>query len=306
MYKLKTTKGIGDKIRGMFPIKYEVRVPSGNWAEYFGDYQNQKWAWWDSNSCWALSAINCLEDQLEWLWKNGMFSKETQDFFTKYKYIDADGDFSISERFIEILSGVHDNGNNQMEAWKLLQIYGAIPRYALTYTHARAEQFSNKKDFNADYFDQTDITPEMRSLGQEFLKHVNISRQWIGKQWKTPPRLLLENALKQAPLQIGVPVTNGFMWNNAFVKYDGRKEADHAVELYGIDDKGQYLVFDQYEPHLKVLSADFYIPFVTQGIANPVQPIIVNPVKQDNWWNSFWEGVIHWYEGIFDAKVPIG
>ena len=103
-----------EAVKGFFasPIKYEVRVLDGNWSPYFGHYQNQKWGNFDSSSCWALSGINCFEDQLEWLWKNGMFSQDSKNFFTQNGYIDSDGDFSLSERFIEILSKVQDNGNN--------------------------------------------------------------------------------------------------------------------------------------------------------------------------------------------------
>src|ERR1039458_8635511 len=115
MFLLNTKKSILDKVKGIFnsPIPYEVRVPTGNWSSLFGHYENQKWGMWDSNSCWCLSAVNCIEDQLEWLWKNGMFSPEAKNFFTVNGYIDSDGDFSISERFYEIISGVKDAGNSQ-------------------------------------------------------------------------------------------------------------------------------------------------------------------------------------------------
>jgi hypothetical protein len=309
MFKLKSNKTLGEVVKGIFmkPIAYEVRIPSANWIEYFGKYQNQKWGIWDSNSCWVLSAINCVEDQLEWLWENNMFSDEAKTFFVDNKYIDSDGDFSLSERFLEILSGVHDNGNNQMEAWRLMQIYGCIPRSDLTYTQEQAFAHPTKQSFNADYFDINAISPEMRDKGQKFLKYVNISRQWIGTQWRTPNRDILINALKQAPLQIGIPVPHDGSWNASYVKSPiGNTNADHAVELYGINENGEYLIFDQYMPNLKTLSKDYYIPFVTSGIVNAVSPVIVNPIVQDLQSNGVWEAIIHWFNGIFDSKVPIG
>lgn len=309
MFRLENKYRVGEKVRGIFstPIQYEVRVPESDWSKYFGKYQNQKWEAWDSNSCWCLSAVNCAEDQLEWLWKNKMFSQEAKDFFVRNDYIDSEGDFSCSERYLEILSGVHDDGNDQMEAWKLMQKYGLIPRKDLTYSADKAKGYVSKSAFNADYFNSQAIIQEMRDKGQKFLTYVNIARQTIGKTWTTPDVLILKAALKQAPLQIGVPVpTFVQVWNSNYVSYAGEKSADHAIELYGINGNGDYLIFDQYMPNLKVLSKNYYLPFVTQGILTAVQPQSLNPIPQDQKKNDFWTGVFHWFMGIFDSKVPIG
>ena len=85
-----------NKERARPPIPFENRIQTGDWSAYFGHYENQRWGEWDSDSCWALSGVNCIEDQLEWLWKNNKFSQEAKDFFTKNGYIDTDGDFSLS------------------------------------------------------------------------------------------------------------------------------------------------------------------------------------------------------------------
>ncbi len=306
MFKLKSKETIGDKVRGIFssPIQYENRLGSKKWTDYFGKYQNQKWGVWDSDSCWALSAINCVEDQMEYLWKNKMFSKEAQDFFTKNGYIDSDGDFSLSERYLEILSGVHDQGNNQMEAGRLMQIYGCIPRSDLTYTQNQANQWHTKEGFNADYFNINAITMDMRNKGQKFLTYVNIARQWIGKGWVTPEPMLLIACLKQAPLQIGIPCTAD-NWNATFVKYNGVRTANHAVELYDIDATGNYQIFDQYLPNLKTLSKDYYIPMVSQIIVTATPQMSPNPYPQVMWWNKFWTAVNQWYNGISNP-FPIG
>lgn len=307
MFKLKTTRGLGEIVSNVFmtPIVYEDRLQGRKWSDSFGKYENQKWGLWDSNSCWCLSAVNSAEDQLELLNTDGKFSPEAMDFFTKNGYIDSDGDFSLSERYLEILSGHGDNGANQMDAWVLMQKYGCIPRSMLTYTQERASQWSSKSTFNTDYFDTNAITSDMLALGQQFLKYVNISRQWIGKNWYTPDKELLRAALKQAPLCIGVPVPQEvYKWNSTFVQYDGGKSAQHAIELYDIDAQGNYMIFDQYLENLKVLSSDYFLPIVTQGIlmATPTEiPVISHSYIED-----FWQGVIHWYNGIFDSKTHIG
>lgn len=299
MFKLSNKVKLSEKLNGVFSssIQYEVRVKDGNWSPYFGHYQNQKWGLWDSNSCWCLSAVNCVEDQLEYLHKNRMFSKEAMDFFYRYGFIDMDGDFSISERYLEILGRHTDNGGSTIEAYYLMQIYGCIPRDMLTYTKTKADSFSNKKDFNADYFNPTAVTDDMKKIGQEFLKFVNIARQKIGKTWITPDLQILKAALRQAPLTIGVPIPEG-MWNYETVVYNGKKTAEHAIQLYGIDDEGNYLIFDQYMPNLKKLSANYFIPIVSQGIVTAIPQVVANPIKQDTIWNKVWEAVFGWFNSV--------
>lgn len=306
MFKIKTTKGIVDKVRGvlMTPIQYEVRVSDGDWSPYFGNYQNQKWGEWDSNSCWCLSAINCAEDQLEWLHKNGKLSEEAVKFFTDNGYIDSDGDFSCSERFLEILSGVHDNGNSQMQAWVLMQKYGLIPRDKLTYSKEQAQRWFTKFLFNQDYFNPKAITPEMIELGRQSLNYINISRQWIGTMWKTPDMNILRAALKQAPLQIGIPIpANVQLWNSEYVQYDNKKTADHAIQLYKINDNDSLAIFDQYLPNLKTLSKGYYIPLVTQGIIMAT-PVVVAPPT--SFWDRFYTALFNWYNGITSNNADLG
>jgi hypothetical protein len=279
------------------PIKYEVRVSDADWSKYFGHYQNQKWGQWDSNSCWCLGGvINCAEDQFEYLWKNGMFSKEAKDFFTNNGYIDEDGDFSFSERFLEILGGLKDNGGTIDYGWDLAQKYGFLPRSMLNYSHERAAMWSNRQDFIADYFGKGNITQGMRDLAKQCLKYIKIEYQRIGTTWKTPERQVIEAALRQAPISYGVPVA--YPWNTEEVKYDGTTNPAHVVEGYKIWKDGRYATFDQYEPHLKNLSANYYIPFITQGVVTAVPQAATNPVKQTVW-NLVWEAVFKWYQDFW-------
>lgn len=284
MFKLQApTKGIYNSIKGLFQSKIicDVRIPTSDWSIYFGKYQNQKWGGWDSESCWCLSAVNCLEDQMEWLWKNNEFTEEAKGFFIREGFIDEDGDFSISERFYEILSGVHDEGNSQMAAWDLTIKYGILPRAKLTYSVEKANSFPNKEAFNADYFDTKQITPEMFLVAEESKKYVRFEKQWVGSMWTTPSNEILKEALKYAPLQIGIPIPNDVgVWNSGKVIYDGKKIVQHAIELWKVDEDGIYHIFDQYMPNLKTLSPDYYVPFVSQGIAFamvPIDPPIVIP-----------------------------
>lgn len=316
MFKLQSKRTIGQIVKGIFsttvPIEYEVRVADGDWSPYFGKYENQRWGLWDSDSCWKLSQINCLEDQLEWLRAKGMFSAEALKFFADNGYIDVDGDFSLSEQFGEILGNRGIQGGNAELAWQLDEDNGCIPRSMLNYSAARAAACPTSAAFVADYFNKAQITPAMTALGQQFLKYVRIRHQKIGVNWGTPQGMVLTAALKQAPLQIGIPVpySGGIcLWNTPYIAYRGEVTADHEVELYKFvpGDSFPYKIFDQYMPNEKALAQNYYIPLVTQGVVDAIQPVAVNTVIQPtSYWVQFWSSLFGWDNGNRNPTVPIG
>ncbi len=310
MFKLKKRNKLSVFVKGIFSpsIPYEVRVLNGDWSPYFGKYENQKWGLWDSESCWCLSSVNSFEDQMEWLWKNNMFSQEAKDFFTSNGYIDSDGDFSLSEMFHEILDGNYINGGTPEEAWQSFENNGMIPRSMLNYSAQRASKCASQSEFVQDYFNPQQVTQAMRDLGQKFLKYVNIQFQNIGTPWYTPSPVLIQAALKQAPLNIGIscPIKNVYLWNNPFVQYDGGKTPQHEVELYALNPDGSYKIFDQYLPNEKTLSSDYYIIYCHQGVVSAKSPASVNTVVQPSTsWQKFIQACNDFYNGFF-PKVPIG
>jgi hypothetical protein len=304
------TKGVGNSLINILsPIPYEVRVLDGDWSGYFGKYQNQRWGLWDSDSCWCLSAVNSAEDQLEWLWKNGMFTLEAKTFFTANNYIDSDGDFSLSERFHEILCGNLDQGGTAEEAWQSFKSRGFIPRSMLTYSLEQSGKWGTKAAFNADYFNSAAVTPTMLVLAKQSLQHISIAYQRIGKPWQTPNHQILMAAMKQAPVNYGIPVPKNVQnWNSTNVKWDGKLAMEHEVEGYRLPDDGTYPIFDQYLPNLKILSPDYYIASAVQGIINVVQPATTNPVPQPKGEtdDTFWTWVMGWFNGWFTDKVSVG
>ena len=225
MFSLNTSRTILDRIKDLFvqDIPYDLRSIDGDWSKYFGSFDNQIWGKWDSKSCWALSAINCLEDQLEFLWSNNYFSEESKTFFKENGYIDEDGDFSISERFIEIISGVKDKGCSQKKAWDLMFKYGILPRSKLSYSDERALKFSNNEDFVKDYFNESEITDDMLNIAEQSKKFIDIKSKWINFGSKMPSIDTLRKALRQAPLQFGLAVPKHiFLWGRTgIIEWDG-------------------------------------------------------------------------------------
>lgn len=303
-------KGLGNKLGNvLLPITYEVRVIDGDWSVYFSSYEPQRYGPWDTDCCWCLSTVNSVEDQLEWLWKNGMFSPEAKAFFTANGYLDTNGNISLSERFIEILSNNRNTGGSSEEAWQLMKAYGIIPRSMLEYTLERALAQPSQGAFASDYFAPSAVTQPMRDLGKKFLSYVSIAYQRIGTDWAPRNRTIMAAAVKQAPLCYGIPIpADVFKWNDTVVQYDGSTTVAHEVLGYNIPADGTYPIYDQYEPHLKTLSADYDIPYCTQGIVTMAAPVAINPTAQpkgeEN--DAFWTWVMAWWNGFRNPTIQIG
>ena len=282
------------------PIQYEVRSTTGDWTSFLPTFQPQKWGNYDSDSCWCLSTITSLEIQLDWLWTNNMFSPEAKTFLAQY--LDVNGKFSISERYLEVLGGNYENGGTAEEAIQLMQSYGAVPRALLTYSEAQANACATEEAFTADYFNVNIATPALRAMGHKFLTYVNIAYQRIGYMYQTPNQTIFQAALKQSPLSLGIPADLP-QWNNSYVQWDGVKAMTHEVCCFG----GQYNIFDQYHPNPKTLSPDFYIGGCIQLIASAIAPASVNPIPQPPIQTiTFWSWIMRWFNGIFGSPIPIG
>ncbi len=275
------------KVRGVFssPIPYEVRVPSGDSSPFFGNYYGQKYGPWDTDTCWDFGLCDNIETQLEIERSLGRFTQDDLTWFKANEYIDSDGDFNLSRRFIAILSGVRDKGNDPAIAWKLAEQYGMIPFSMLSFAIQDINGIDDRQGFVDKYFDVKSITPAMEAMGKEFLKRVSIQSEELGTRWTTRTSQMVTDALKQAPVQIGIPVPQDGSWNQIQVKWNGRKIVDHSVDLYRYfsDSAYPYYIYDSYEPHLKELSSDYYIPVMIRGIvtANNLSPILTVSV-----WNS--------------------
>lgn len=275
-------------LRGLFsaPIPYEDRNPSGNWEKWFGNFEGQRYFGRDMSTCWSHAGNEKMETEMEFLAMSKLLAQEDFNWFKDKGYVDADGDFFFSRRFIPTLSGVRDNGNDESEFWRLTLKYGAIPYHMLSYDNP-----------NEDFFDHNAITQEMLALGKEFLTHIKIQYEELGKRFSRRDITMIRGALKQSPLQIGIPIPkNVFDWNEEFIKWDGSMPASHSVELYGVNDKGEYLIFDQYEPHLKRLSSDYYIPIITRSVLTPIVRTVKPPAPELNIWQKVWTAVMNeWF-----------
>lgn len=288
-----------DYIKGISSsVPYFVRNPSGDWTNF---YDSDSWVdqlyegKYDTNCCWLFQAVDRWEQQLEWLHINNQFSSEALNFFQTNGYFDSAGHFDLSRRYLAIKSGVRNQGNTQIASPKLLSMWGILPSSTLDYNGSDFTYFQ----FLSNYFNPEVITPEMDAIAKQFLNYVNVAYEWIGGG-TTPPLLELKANLLQAPLGIGIPIPKDISeWNSNFIQYDGSTVVEHAVDLIAINDDGSYKILDQYNPSIKTLSKDYYIPMVDNTVLTAINPANPLPINQSAPVPSFWASIVSFWKTVF-------
>jgi hypothetical protein len=304
------------KVRGFFqdPISYNPLLPSGDSSQYFGTYEGQRYGAYDTSCCWDFSACEVAETRLHILRDLGLIPADTMTWLQTNGYIDSDGDFYLSRRWVAILSGVRNAGNSPLDFWRIAETAGLIPNSMLPYNSQDAFKYNNQDDFNNDYFNPQVITKEMELMGQEFARRFKILAENIEGGYFNDIQVELQTYLQEGSLQIGHPVPQDGSWNRPFVDYPvGNTQPQHATELYKFDPTQKYPFYDydSYDPHLKQLSQNYYIPLITRVsiLPNPVLapvPAPTSPVVSSL--GKFWADVYAWLhkQPLPYPDVPIG
>jgi hypothetical protein len=205
-------------------ISDAIRMPSGNWQNYLPTYEKQKLYNYDTKSCVTFSALNSVETQIRYLRSTKQLSPEAEQYLTNFGFIDEQGNFNASDRFIAILSGTTQNGNSLTNVWNAIRKYGLLPEKDLPFG---GETWS-------DYMGAP-ITNEMLAKAKVFLEFFTVAYDWVFfayGQLDQDSTAKIDSVLKTAPIQVGIPYP-----------------AYHAVMSYARPAALDYL--DTYEPFLK-------------------------------------------------------
>lgn len=273
---------------------YRPLLEDGDSSPYFGTYAPQRFGGYETSTCWDVSGCNVAETKLQILWKLNLIPQDTKDWCIANRYCDENGLFDLSEMWVAILSGAKNNGNNQLNFWKIVSVSGLIPHSMLSYSDADAWKNNSMASFVNDYFNVNRITSEMIAMGKEFLKRFSIQAENVQGGFMNDIATTLQTYLKEGSMQIGHPVPQDGSWNKQFVDYPvGRLQADHATEIYKFDRSQAYPFFDydSYRPERKQLSANYFIPFLTRVTITPLQVSTPTTLPQFNFWMKFWFAV---------------
>ena len=295
--EIRTSHAASDYLKGVSsPIPYVIRITDGNWHNYFSPLTPQRYGMWDTDCCWEFSTAAIIEAQLNYLKQTGQLSASAIAWYQANGYIDANGLFRVSRRFIAILSDVEDNGNDPWNACLLTSKYGILPSSDLEYTNAQSATHNNQASFDADYFNPTAITFAMRQKALQAMQFINFQYEYLNK-YNTPevPRQDLVAAQYQSPLLISIPIPQPeTLWNVPVVASQPQNlTLRHVVAVAGINQDGTWPIHDNYVPEWKTLSADYYIGEAIVIVITAQSPAAVISIPQP-WWRIIWTNVFAW------------
>ena len=239
-----------DYIAGSSPVtgKLEERLVNGIWTPYRPTIEAQyKQFSFDSMSCTAFSANNCIEYQINWMLQNNKIPASLKLWLTNNGFF-KDGHFNLSDRYLAVVSGTTRQGNYFQSVWDSIRNNGAIPESMLPFGGNSWEE----------YHDATKITQEMKDLGKEWVKRFEVVYEWI--TFDNNPDFTLDQvqvckeSLKYAPLHIAVPVPG-----------------THAITLEGIQEP-TLTVFDQYPPYANINQLNYQIHYAMRGYISVKAP----------------------------------
>lgn len=298
------TRKDSDYIKGIAsPIPYIINYDNGDSSKYFSPYTSQRYGNFDTSCCWDYSGIAVVQAELNYLKQTNQLSQEAVNWYQTNGYLDANGLFKLSPRFIGIVSGITDNGSDPWRFCELTASYGFLPLSDLDYSIAQANQFSTDELFDKDYFNPQVIMPAMYAKALKALSFVNFQYEYLSKIYTTmPPMQDIKASLCQSPLLVSIPIPNPpQLWNTTLVPAQpNNKTLSHCVALARVNPDGTYLIHDNYNPEWKTLSADYYIgEFINIVITpkvTPTAPYVPPPLVQP-WYVVQWQAVLSWFAG---------
>lgn len=240
-------------------LPYEVRIESGDWEAYKPTDEWQRFKkgnnlGYDTNSCVTFSALNCVEIQVYYLIKNKLLSDDKIQSLKDLGYIDENGRPNFNDWFTAVMSGTTDNGNSIQNVWDSIRKDGLLPQ----------KEGYTPNDFNTrtDYL-SSKPTQDQKDKAKKILDIIDIKYEWINKSD-------VAKHLKQAPLHILTPTCGS--WNTkppTIISDCGVLTVNHATTNIGQVDGKYHKDLDHYEPFIKYLDWNYFIPYSVKGLVTP-------------------------------------
>ena len=194
---------------------------SGDWSDYIPVFEHQA-KHFQTMACCSFSALNVLE------------------ILYKYKY---GVEKNWSDRFTAKVSGTNSRGNTFKAVADAIRHYGLIDE----------ELYPMVNTWNEYY---KEVPQELLDKGKDFLINHEISYWWV-----FPNKENLKDALKRAPLQVGVKLGGFKIVGDKIIYTRTTGFSNHAVSLIKMTDDW-YKIFDHDDRDIKYLAPNFDIQYV--------------------------------------------
>lgn len=212
---------------------FQEYLPYGNWLSYLPKAEAQIGTYTPTLACVTFSALENIEIQMNYYKDEKKLEQEDLDWLNKEGYIDDNGDFNFSDRFVAKLSGTRERGgNNATNVYETIKKYGLVPE--------KDWPFDREEMTEDEYYKE--VPQEVLDKGKEWNKRFKIHFQRVHQsQW--------DKALKMSPIQVYVRAWHkkDGVYHNTVPKWN------HAVTKFNQEDK----IRDQYEPFIKQLTPNY-------------------------------------------------
>lgn len=245
-------------------ITYEALVADGDWEKYRSSDEWQRRfkngvLGYDTQSCTDFSALNSIELQIERMLQEGLINDAGREKMEELGYFDENGKVNFNDWFNAKTAGTTlANGNTLQAPWDAVRKYGLIGQ----------SKGPGVNDFKTgDAWFAEPVTAEQYELGLEFLKLFNVKYEWAivsGNGLANDPQYAYH--LKQAPLHIATPTCGTWNGEGVVGKCDPYRQLNHATCRIGSYPDGGAKDLDHYNPFVKHLAADYYMPYAIKGV----------------------------------------
>jgi len=260
---------------GQTKIEYEVILKDGNWTKYNPRGERQKFRRLETMACVSYATLDAIETQLNRMIKDGLIDTDPIK-----DWIDENGDFNLSDRFIAKMSGTTTSGNNMVNPIEAIRKYGCPPE----------SMWPAGEDFDwATYY--SNIPQNVKDKAKELLNYLsfpyevilpNIMAKQVGSLTINIDNIVKN--LKQCPILIATACCPGWGTDTpVLVCWQNPNHATCSLNVKGIDDKermynGNSQILDHYPPFIKELSHSYFIFYATKCLAIPNDLILKKKV----------------------------
>lgn len=249
---------------GESTIVYEARNPSMDWEPYKPDDEWQRRfvknvLGYDTESCVTFSGIRIIAMQLHFMLEKGLIPADVVQKMHDLGYFGPDGKLNFSEWFSANTNGTTEAGGNSYQGfWDGVRRDGLLPQSAGPAVN----------DFTKDtggFLNASGLTKTQRDLAKQFLDLFDTPYQWAIIDESMGSLADFKYHLKQAPLHLMVPTCS--TWNvHGEVGSCHVKSVNHAISHIGMLPDDGYKVLDHYEPFVKQLAPDYYVPYAVKAV----------------------------------------
>ena len=245
----------GDYIFGSTSqIEYKVVLADGNWDPYLPTPESQLGKYFDTMACVTVSCLNSAETQINYYLKNNLLHTAVVAELNQLGYIDENGNFNASDRFLAKMSGTTHQGNYLNVVAETLRTQGVCPEVDWAWDR---NQIWNWEDYYSG------ITNDARAKALRFLDFFTIQYEWVPANQTD-----LIKHLKQAPIQVATAVCAGWNQGDVTPVPACSQVVQHATIIYYDDGQKKY-DFDHYAPFKKYLAGNYPIPYMLKILVTP-------------------------------------